>query len=96
VTNPYQILKEGKYKALPDHVTKVVAVMHDRDHYAMMEIDIHEKMVVIYNGLYRELDKWIEHVVRGMKQCMFGMVQAWVGQKRLKRDIFKTFFDVQS
>ncbi len=23
-----------------------------------------------------------------------GMVQAWVGQKRLKRDIFKTFFDV--
>ncbi len=67
VTNPYQILKEGKYKALPDHVTKVVAVMHDRDHYAMMEIDI---PMVIYNGLYRELNKWMDHVVSGMKQCM--------------------------
>jgi hypothetical protein len=38
VTYPNQILQEGKYKALPDHVTKVVAVMHDRDHYAVMEI----------------------------------------------------------
>ncbi len=40
VKYPNQILQEGKYKALPDHVTKVVAVMHDRDHYAVMEIDI--------------------------------------------------------
>ncbi len=57
VTYPKQILKEGQYKVFPDYVTKVVAAMHDRDHYAMMEIDIHVKMVVIYNGLYRELDK---------------------------------------
>ncbi len=34
VTYSNQILQEGKYKALPDHVTKVVVVMHDRDHYA--------------------------------------------------------------
>ncbi len=57
VTYPNQILQEGVYKTLPDHVTKVVAVMHDRDHYAVMEIDIPVKKVVIYNGLYRELNK---------------------------------------
>jgi hypothetical protein len=46
VTYPKQILQEGQYKALPDHVTKVVAVlMHDTDHYAMMEIDILMKKV---------------------------------------------------
>ncbi len=28
VTYPNQNLQKGKYKALPDHVTKVVAVMH--------------------------------------------------------------------
>jgi hypothetical protein len=40
VTYPHQILQKGKYKVLPDHVAKAVAVMHDRDHYALMEIDI--------------------------------------------------------
>jgi hypothetical protein len=70
VTYPNQILQEGKYKALLDHVTKVVAFMHDRDHYAVMEIDIPVKKVIIYNRLYRELDKWIDHDVSGMKQCM--------------------------
>jgi hypothetical protein len=66
VTYPNQILQEGKYKALPDHVTKVVAVMHDRDHYAVMEIDIPVKKVVIFNRLYKDLDKWMDHVVSGM------------------------------
>jgi hypothetical protein len=70
VTYPKQILQEGQYKALPDHVTKVVVVMHDRDHYTVMEIDIPVKKVVIYNGLDRELKKWIDHVVSWMKQCM--------------------------
>jgi hypothetical protein len=57
-------------KTLPDHVTKVVAVMHNRDHYTMMEIDIPVKKVVIYDGLYRDLNKLMDHVVSGMKQCM--------------------------
>jgi hypothetical protein len=70
VTYLNQILQEGKYKALPDHVTKVVAVMHDRDHYAVMEIDVPMKKVVIYDGLYKELDKWMDHAVSGIKQCM--------------------------
>jgi hypothetical protein len=70
VTYPNQILQEGEYKALPDHVTKVVAVMHNRDHYAVMEIDIPVKKVVIFDGLYKDLDKWMDHVVSGMKRCV--------------------------
>jgi hypothetical protein len=70
VTYPNQILQEGEYMALPDHETKVVAVMHDRDHYAMMEIDIPVKKVVIFNGLYKEINKWMDHAISGMKQCM--------------------------
>jgi hypothetical protein len=70
VTYPNQILQEGKYKAVPHHVTKVVAVMHDRDHYAVMVIDISKKKVVIFNELYKDLHKWMDHVVSGMKQCM--------------------------
>ncbi len=57
VTYPNQILQGGKYKALRDDVTKVVAIMHGRDHYTVMEIDIPMKKVVIDDGLYRELNK---------------------------------------
>jgi hypothetical protein len=35
-----------------------------------MEIDIPVKKVVIFDGLYKDFDKWIDHVVSGMKQCM--------------------------
>jgi hypothetical protein len=70
VTHPNQILQEGEYKTVPHHVTKVVAVMHDRDHYAVMVIDISKKKVVIFDGLYKDLHKWMDHVVSGMKRCM--------------------------
>jgi hypothetical protein len=70
VTYPNQILQKGKYKAVSHHVTKVVAVMHDRDHYAVMVIDIPEKKVVIFDRLYKDLHKWMDHVVSGMKQYM--------------------------
>ncbi len=36
----------------------------------MMEIDIPLKKVVIFDGLYKDLNKWMDHVVNGMKQCM--------------------------
>jgi hypothetical protein len=67
VTYPKQILQESQYKALPDHVTEVVADMHNKDHYVMMEIDIPVEKVVIYNRLYRDLKNWINHVVSGIK-----------------------------
>jgi hypothetical protein len=70
VTYPNQILQVGEYRVVPDHVTKVVAVMHDRDHYAVMVIDIPGKKIVIFDGLYKDLDKWMDHVISGMKQCM--------------------------
>jgi hypothetical protein len=70
VTYPNQILQEGKYKAVPDHVTKVVAVIHCRDHYAVMVIDIPGKKVVIFDRLYKDLDKWMDHVISGMRRCM--------------------------
>jgi hypothetical protein len=70
VTYPKQILQEGKCKALPDHLTKIVADMHDKDPYVVTEIDIPVKKVVIYDGLYRDLKKWIDHVVSGIKGCM--------------------------
>ncbi len=43
ITYPKDTLLEGQYKALPPGVTRVVAVLHKADHYAVLEIDIHKR-----------------------------------------------------
>jgi hypothetical protein len=76
VTFPKQTLVKGQYKALPQDVTTVVAVLHDADHYAVLEIDIPNKKVHVYDGLYRDLDRWVDHVFSAMKRCMLCDLQA--------------------
>jgi hypothetical protein len=50
-------LLEGQYKPLPPGITRVVAVLHEVAHYAVLEIDIHNKKVHVYDGLYRDLNR---------------------------------------
>ncbi len=57
VMYPKQTLLEGQYKPLPPGVTRVVPVLHKAAHYAVLEIDIHNKKVFVYDGLYRDLDR---------------------------------------
>jgi hypothetical protein len=57
VTYPKETLVEGQYKAAPPGVTSVVTVLHEADHYAVLEIDILNKKVYVYDGLYRDLDR---------------------------------------
>jgi hypothetical protein len=35
-----------------------------------LEIDIPSKKVLIYDGLYRDLDKWVDYVFSALKRCM--------------------------
>jgi len=60
----------GQYKSLPPGVTRVATVLHDADHYAVLEIDIPNKKVYVYDGLYRDLNKWLDYVFSAMKRCM--------------------------
>jgi len=70
ITYPNEFLQEGQYKSVPPGITKVVAVVHGRDHYGVLEIDIPSKKVLIYDGLYRDLDKWVDYVFSALKHCM--------------------------
>ncbi len=45
VTYQKQTLLEGQYNALPPGVTRVVTVLHEAAHYAVLEIDILNKKV---------------------------------------------------
>jgi len=63
-------LQEGQYKSVPQGITRVVAALHDSDHYGVLEIDIPNKKVLIYDGLYRDLNRWLDYVFSAMKHCM--------------------------
>jgi hypothetical protein len=68
VTYLKETLVEGQYKALPPGVTSVVTVLHEADHYAVLEIDILNKKAYDYDGLYRDLDRWLDYVISAMKR----------------------------
>jgi hypothetical protein len=70
ITYPMEFLQEGQYKSVPQGITRVVAVVHDRNHYGVLEIDIPNKRVVIDDGLYRDLDRWLDYVFSAMKRYM--------------------------
>ncbi len=70
ITYPMEFLQEGQYKSLPQGITRVVAVCHNRNHYGVLEINIPNKRVLIYDGLYRDLNRWLDYVFSAMKRCM--------------------------
>jgi len=51
-------------------ITRVVAVTHDRNHYGVFEIEIPNMRVLIYDGLYRDLGRWLDYVFSAIKRCM--------------------------
>ena len=70
ITYPMESLQAGQYKPLRQGITRVVAVLHDKDHYGVLEIDVTQKTVLIYDGLYRDLDRWVDYVFSALKRCM--------------------------
>jgi hypothetical protein len=71
-----QTLLEGQYKPLPPGVTRVVAVLHEAAHYAVLEIAIHDKKVYVYDGLYRDLNRRLDYVFSAIKHCMMCDLEA--------------------
>jgi hypothetical protein len=70
LTFPNSVMTIKDYKALPSGVKCIVAVMHTRLHYAVMEITIDTKTIKIYDGLHWELLEWKDHIIRAMRNCM--------------------------
>ncbi len=51
-------------------------MVHKAAHYAVLEIDIYNKKVHVYDGLYRDLDRWLDYVFSTMKHCMMCDLEA--------------------
>jgi hypothetical protein len=70
VTFPNSVMTIKDYKTLPSNVKCIVAMMHTRLHYAVMEITIDTKTIKIFDGLHWNLLDWKDHVIRAMRNCM--------------------------
>jgi hypothetical protein len=70
VTYPNSHMTINDYKALPSILKCIVAVMHTKLHYAVMEITIDTKTIKIFDGLHWPLLDWKDHVIRAMRTCM--------------------------
>ncbi len=70
VTYPNRNMTINDYKALPSSVECVVAMMHTRLHYAVMEVTIDTQTIKKFDGFYQPLLDWKDHVIRAMRKCM--------------------------
>jgi hypothetical protein len=70
VTYPNSYMTINDYKALPSSVKCIVAVMHNKLHYAVMKITFDTKTIKIFDGLYRPLLEWKDHLIRAMRKYM--------------------------
>lgn len=52
---------------LPSNNERVVSVLHNRDHYSVLVMEKHEKVIKIFDGLSRPLTDWKNHVVNILK-----------------------------
>ncbi len=58
-------------KPLPKDVDRLVVILHNDDHYIVLEVNIPERKFLIYDGLSRELLQWKDHIIIVLKKCMF-------------------------
>jgi hypothetical protein len=57
-------------KALLSSIKCIVAVMHTKVHYAVVEITIDTNSIKIFDGLHWPLLDWKDHVIRAIRKCM--------------------------
>jgi hypothetical protein len=69
VTYPKQEIEDQHCKDLPSHVKRIIAVMHDRSHYGVMEITIASKTITIFDGLSHPILNWTDHILNALKRC---------------------------
>ncbi len=67
VTYPNEPITKDQLVTFPSNVTQVVSVVHQSQHYAVLEIDIPRRRAVIFDGLNKPLLQGIDHVISSLK-----------------------------
>jgi hypothetical protein len=70
VKHPKQILAADHVKPISSQVLRLVGILHNQDHYVVLEVYIAERRILIFDGLSRDLLQWTDHIVTVFKKCM--------------------------
>jgi hypothetical protein len=70
VAHPKQTLAAYHVKPLPSLVLRLVGILHNNQHYVVLEVLIAESQILIFEGLSRDLLQWTDHIVTVFKKCM--------------------------
>jgi hypothetical protein len=70
VTFPNSVMNIKECKPLPGGVQRIVAVVHTKLHYAVMEITVITRTIKIFDGLHYDLLEWKDHIIRVMRNCI--------------------------
>jgi hypothetical protein len=74
---PRNVLDDSACRPINPNVEKIVGIIHNNDHYSVMEIDIANKIAHIYDGLsIAPLLTWSQHIINALQMCQFVCVTA--------------------
>jgi hypothetical protein len=74
---PRNVLDDSACRPINPNVEKIVGIIHNNNHYAVMEIDIANKIACIYDGLgVAPLLTWSQHIINALQMCQLVRVTA--------------------
>jgi len=65
-----QTLAADHVKPIPSLVLRLVGILHNKEHYVVLDVDIAERRILIFDGLSCDLLQWTDHIVTVFKKCM--------------------------
>ena len=65
---PDGIVREHNVKSLNADKTHLICIAHSNDHYAVLEFDLANSCVHVYDGLNYKLNNWQNHVIYAVKE----------------------------
>ena len=66
---PNAIVEESEKRDIGTEVEVIASVVHDVDHFAVLELNLVESVVQVVDGLYFDVERWIKHVVSVLIRC---------------------------
>eukprot|EP00956_Cyclotella_meneghiniana_P011435 scaffold16047_cov34-Cyclotella_meneghiniana.AAC.1 len=69
VPYPNGIVEESEKRDLDPEIKVIASVVHDVDHFAVLEVVLGSKVVNVVDGLSVDIRRWIKHVINVFIRC---------------------------
>ena len=66
---PNAIVRESEKSDLAPSIEIIASIVHDVDHYAVLEVNLSDKVVTVVDGLGVSTERWLNHVICCFIRC---------------------------